>query len=393
MRLVCLLLVLAVPAAAQSWQEVAPLGTPRTDAAHAVLDGRLVVVGGRGAGGARLASVEAFDPATGTWSALAPMPSGRIAAAAFVHEGQLYVVGGSDAEGAADEVFIYNPATGTWREDNRDLDRDRDGPAGASLGGRLYVLGGADEEYGFWATAETRTSSDWEIYAPWTLAPARARMGFATVEGGLVVAGGFSTFGPLDAVERFVPGAGAVPLSPLPSGRGGVALAASGPALFAVGGRDASDAVLPQVLELTPDGWTPRTSLPDGRQGAAAAVLGADLVVAGGTDRFGGTLGSVLRLVGIVSSDGGTPAPGLSLVLDGPNPARGTVRVALTLDAPQAARVAVVDVLGREVAVLADGPLGASRHALAWTPSASGVYVVRAATGAGVAVQRVTVVR
>ena len=66
----------------------------------------------------------------------------------------------------------------------------------------------------------------------------------------------------------------------------------------------------------------------------------------------------------------------------------------LALPAAAEARAAVYDVLGREVAVLHDGPLAAGSHRLTFHADLpAGVYLVRA-TGDGVrAAQRVTVVR
>ena len=52
----------------------------------------------------------------------------------------------------------------------------------------------------------------------------------------------------------------------------------------------------------------------------------------------------------------------------------------LALDGPARVRLAVYDALGREVAVLLDGPLGAGTHAAPFDGSAlpAGVYVARA---------------
>jgi hypothetical protein len=78
-----------------------------------------------------------------------------------------------------------------------------------------------------------------------------------------------------------------------------------------------------------------------------------------------------------------------------PNPSAGAATVALTLAEAGEVRVSVVDVLGREVAVLHEGALAAGEHRLGFDGSVlrAGVYVVRA-TGSGIAVtQRVTLVR
>ena len=79
----------------------------------------------------------------------------------------------------------------------------------------------------------------------------------------------------------------------------------------------------------------------------------------------------------------------------GPNPMRGRGEVAFSLPEAGPARVDVVDLLGRTVAVLADGEHGAGVHAAPLDVAgwAAGVYVVRLRTGAESRVVRVTVVR
>ena len=80
-----------------------------------------------------------------------------------------------------------------------------------------------------------------------------------------------------------------------------------------------------------------------------------------------------------------------------PNPSSAETRVAFSLSAPQTVRLDVLDVLGRRVAVLADGPLAAGPHEATWDGRSggvrvgSGVYVLRLTTPDGV--QTRTVVR
>ncbi|OZC01530.1 hypothetical protein BSZ36_00130 [Rubricoccus marinus] len=78
-----------------------------------------------------------------------------------------------------------------------------------------------------------------------------------------------------------------------------------------------------------------------------------------------------------------------------PNPTRGPASVWLELSAPEArATVVVYDALGREVALLHDGPLAGGNHAFE-TPGgiAAGVYLVRASLGARAVTRAFTVVR
>lgn len=93
------------------------------------------------------------------------------------------------------------------------------------------------------------------------------------------------------------------------------------------------------------------------------------------------------------STEPSAPADGFALSVY-PNPTASHATVRFDLPTAQAVRVAVFDVLGRRVAVLHDGPLGAGAHRLHLDAAAlpAGVYVVRA-TGDGLAaMQRFTVV-
>ncbi len=89
--------------------------TPRAGTAAAVLDGRLLVIGGE-SGSLEEAhdDVEMFDPATGRWTALAPLQVGRHGTQAVVHEGRIYIAAGSRTRGATEinshEVFTPGPA-------------------------------------------------------------------------------------------------------------------------------------------------------------------------------------------------------------------------------------------------------------------------------------------
>ena len=97
---------------------------------------------------------------------------------------------------------------------------------------------------------------------------------------------------------------------------------------------------------------------------------------------------------GVGAEDGAEPGEASGLVVY-PNPFAGEATVVLSLAEASEVRVAVYDVLGREVAVLHDGRLAAGVHELSFEGStmAPGLYVVRVAAGGRVATQRLTVIR
>ena len=94
-------------------------------------------------------------------------------------------------------------------------------------------------------------------------------------------------------------------------------------------------------------------------------------------------------------TEGGAASTSVALAPPAPNPSARGVRLAFTTPANGPVRLAVYDVLGREVAVVADGERPAGEHAAAWDASgaAAGVYVVRLEAGGAVVTRTVTVVR
>ncbi|HEX8385518.1 MAG TPA: T9SS type A sorting domain-containing protein [Rubricoccaceae bacterium] len=91
----------------------------------------------------------------------------------------------------------------------------------------------------------------------------------------------------------------------------------------------------------------------------------------------------------------GPVAAGLALLAPAPNPASTTATLPYTLDVAQTVRLAVYDVLGREVAVVAEGARSAGPHAPSVDVSslAPGVYVARLTAGGVVLARRFSVVR
>ena len=115
----------------------------------------------------------------------------------------------------------------------------------------------------------------------------------------------------------------------------------------------------------------------------AEALAGADAEVA---DRF------VLRI-----GDGAAAEAVTALALDAPapNPTSGPARVTYAVPEAGPVRLAVYDVRGREVAVLADGPMAPGRYEAAFDGArlAAGVYVLRLSAGGEVVARRAAVVR
>ena len=106
-------------------------------------------------------------------------------------------------------------------------------------------------------------------------------------------------------------------------------------------------------------------------------------------DATGAAVG--LKTIRVVVS----PPEAVALEAPRPNPSRGGARAPFVLPAESAVRLSVLDMLGREVAVLVDGARAAGRHEARVPRLASGVYVVRLLVDGGreVAMRRLTVAR
>ncbi len=78
-----------------------------------------------------------------------------------------------------------------------------------------------------------------------------------------------------------------------------------------------------------------------------------------------------------------------------PNPFNPSTEIRFTLLKPQHVKLAVYDMLGREVTVLADGQMSAGYHAVTWNASgkASGVYIYRLSAGNTVQVKRMILMK
>ncbi len=131
----------------------------------------------------------------------------------------------------------------------------------------------------------------------------------------------------------------------------------------------------------------------------AGAEPGTWTVVARVEADGGASLGSDSFTVVVTPAPGAAAArvAGVETELEGvyPNPARGSTAVTFALAEPGAVRLAVYDVLGREVAVLVDGTAEAGRHEAVLDAAVlpAGTYLVRLEAGGAVWTERLTLIR
>jgi hypothetical protein len=290
-----------------SWELAASMPTARMDAASAVINDTLYVMGGRqtetGSGTANegfVNVVEAYVPLTNTWLTNYPsLPSPAALQASAVVGRRIYLLGGLASEGQTlDCIWYWEPGEPSWTE-AASLPYPVEGAAAvALLDSTILLIGGltAGGEYMdevLFLFPETYDESD---PAP-ELDQARAGAGAVRVRDVVLVTGGYF-YGPVANCELFG-GTNWAPGPQLLHSTGSHLACVSGNITYVAGGQGQSGPLADVLLLHGPHGEWVLSGHPMSiaRARLAGGVAGGFLVAAGGIGREGSTaLGSVERL-------------------------------------------------------------------------------------------------
>jgi N-acetylneuraminic acid mutarotase len=176
-----------------SWTTKAPLPAPRLAPGVAVVSNTLYAIGGYG-NGAVNGTVYVYNALSNSWTSKNPMPTPRTGFACVVWNGLIYTLGGNGNNNAAFRaVEVYDPASDSWTARSPMPTPRGESPAGAVIGGLIYVAGG--NSYEAWPYLSSA-----EAYDPatdtWTNLPsmttARARLHGAALNDTFYVVGGYN---------------------------------------------------------------------------------------------------------------------------------------------------------------------------------------------------------
>lgn len=228
-----------------SWRDIAPLPAKVDHIQGVELGGRIYYVGGlRSWPKPAVATVLVYDPATDRFDRGTPMPRARGAGGVVAYRGRIYYVGGLYDGRAVPWVDAYDPETGSW-EQLPDMPRARDHFQAAVVGDKLYAIGGRDLDI-------DATTPAVDVF---DLRRGRWRQG----------------------------------LAPLPTPRGGFAVAVAGREVLVIGGEGGGktfDTV--ESYDTQSNTWRELAPMRVARHGISAAVCGGVYVAAGGREEGGG---------------------------------------------------------------------------------------------------------
>lgn len=128
-----------------AWQELAPIREPRFALATAVINQKILVMGGAGLreeGFTNFDLVESYDPASNKWSDSGirlPWPAAGLGA--LVHNNRLFIIGGKSNNKIENRVAVFDPGINTW-EELEPLQEGRIVMGVVSIGDTIYLLGG-----------------------------------------------------------------------------------------------------------------------------------------------------------------------------------------------------------------------------------------------------------
>jgi N-acetylneuraminic acid mutarotase/glucose/arabinose dehydrogenase len=194
------------------WRWLHPLPADLDHIQSVALNGKIYSLGGLhrqpGQPKPSVGSVWIYDPATDTFSSGAAMPTGRErgAGGVAVWNGKIYYFGGLHDGVAVPWADVYDPVADTWMALD-DMPRARDHFQAAIVGGTLYAIGGRQgvraEPFGF-NDAYDLTAGTWTTgLAP--LPTPRGGYAVAVVKGHILVIGGEGADGTFSEVESYDP--------------------------------------------------------------------------------------------------------------------------------------------------------------------------------------------
>ena len=283
------------PAAGQDspsreWHALAGAPSRNEYAASTELGGRLWLFGGIGGDGNASSGTAAYDRAINTWTPGPDLPAALHHASAVTYKGEAVVIGGfvpGDELTSEQSKRVYALRGGSW-EQLPSLNHPRAAAAAAVVGDKIVVVGGQ---------ADGKLVRQTEVFdgESWTEAAEiptpREHLGAASDGRYLYAVGGrdLSAAKNLPTLERYDPADDSwTPLDDMPEKVGNVGAAYVDGLVIAVGGEGVTEPFdTVQAFDVKSERWSQLPALPAARHGVAVAALGDSLYAIGGAAAAG----------------------------------------------------------------------------------------------------------
>jgi DNA-binding CsgD family transcriptional regulator len=233
------------------------------------------------------ASIAQATNATASWVSQRDLPVGLGAAAGASVDGRIYILGGKSSAGASAQVWRYDPSTNAWAALPEKPTPIFNAQA-AVLGGKIYIPGGEQGDGSISDTLDVYdpVAQSWETKAK--LPQPRAAYGLAAVDGRVYLFGGTDGTQARAEVFEYDPATDSWrELEPMPTARAyGAAVAFDGK-IYVLGG-EAQGSELSANEQFTPSiggkgSWAKVIPLEQPRSRFGASAVGNNIVVIGGT--------------------------------------------------------------------------------------------------------------
>ncbi len=308
-----------------TWATTGSLHAARQSAAAVtLLDGRVLVAGGKGTSSTILKTAEIYDPVAGTWATTGSMATARNGlVATLLYNGKVLVAGGTDIGKPVDPLKtaeLFDPSTGTWTPTGSMTTGRAFATATLLPNGKVLVAGGVISSDGTLAkSAELYDPATGTWSAAGSMAAARDhQMAVLLFDGRPLVMGGQGSQGkPLASAELYTPGTNS--WSSAGTFSGGRTAAAvdvlySGKVLMAGGFGGNGNTILSSVNLYTPNGgagtWATGPAMPETRGHAMDVRLNTGKVlVAGGWADDGSSISRQTAVLYVPSPNATVNAP------------------------------------------------------------------------------------
>lgn len=281
---------------ATEWTRLADMRQRRGEHANAVVDGRIVMLGGIYDSRRGPPEVESFDPRANTWAESAMMPETRnhFTVGHAVHEGEIWICGGKpdgQGMGGVTRVDVLRVADSSWRRGPELPEGHWAGPC-VVLNGQLHAISGgvtnAESTNHHFVLDLNDEGAGWTTAAP--IPEARVHVAGVPFEGRIWVIGGefhHRHDGDTTLVQIYDPGSDSWSVGPaLPEARSHHEWAtfAHAGSIWSVSGVDSSINPRGQatIYRYVNDAWTQEMDLPARLVSPGAKIVDGVLYVFGG---------------------------------------------------------------------------------------------------------------